>query len=460
MNSILPRLVDLFLRTLANQTEFCPNALNPAYLACFLNGSIVTTELPPKLWSDEPVRVAVSFLRRIAFFILFGLVPALSPVSKRSLTLFSTIGAALFILSAVIEGQWITTRRLIWSPPVIAGLGAGFVYVFWGALSLIWTPFPLESLEHYLSYLMIIALGLIVIALMPERVSASRLYGLAIGVTIGLLLSIAVKTVLGDEGDLNLLRRALILLSLLIPPVAVWLIYRRRDSLAILLAMLAALASVMTANWLCSFALLIAFVTFVAALIRPEQTRIILATVCGLAIVLSPLIPFLLTAPLGLAFGEDHILTITFADWLRLIADEPFRLLTGHGFDTISRAIKAGLAPANVPRGLLVDTWYELGIIGAVALAVFIAALIMLSSAMTRPCAAAMQASLVGALVIATVGGNVSQTSWTISIVLGAFAIAALHKGQYKTARPVSSDIGQLNAKRSRFLILPDSLRF
>jgi O-antigen ligase len=134
--------------------------------------------------------------------------------------------------------------------------------------------------------------------------------------------------------------------------------------------------------------------------------------------------------------------------------------LTGHGFDTIGRAAAAGLIPPNAPHGLLIDTWYELGLIGAVALAVILVSLVMLSSTMTRASAAATQAVIACGATLGALGGNVPQTPWLTSLALAAVAVAALERGQYKTARPKSSDIAALTQKRRGFSIFPDWLSF
>ena len=43
--------------------------------------------------------------------------------------------------------------------------------------------------------------------------------------------------------------------------------------------------------------------------------------------------------------------------------------LTGHGFDMITRAVMSGFIPADAPRSLLFEIWYELGLVGALAAA-------------------------------------------------------------------------------------------
>lgn len=427
---------------------------------CVLNGLIVTTELQPRFRSDEPILDAARFLRRIAFFLLFGAAPAFSPYSKRSLMLFSTIGASLILIAAIMEGNRASRVPNGLSRPLLVALGAGFVYLLWSALSLAWTPFPGESGGRYASFILIALAAVGLIFVMPKRVSASRLYILSGGVTIGYIICLGLSLAPTAEVNASVVNRSLTTLALLVPPVIVWLVYRRRDLLSLMLILMACFATLMLGNIAAFLALVLSSLTFVASLVWPDQMRRWLAVVCGLLILLSPLIPLLTAYPLNFVLGDDHGVAALFMNWFRVVADDPFRLLTGHGFDTISRAASAGFIPPDAPRGILIDTWYELGLVGAISLSVLISALFMVSETMTRPSAAAMHASLVGAMMIGTFGGNLSQTPWLTSLALAAVAIVALERGQYKTARPVSRDIEALKKQPSGFSIFPDRFRF
>ena len=339
-------------------------------------------------------------------------------------------------------------------------LVAGFTYIFWSGLSLAWTPFPGESGGRYASFVTIAVLGALLTHILPRRVGASRLYILSGGVAIGWIICLGLS--FAPEAEINraVVERSLITLSLLVPPVCVWLIYRRRDLLAIILVLAALLATIFLKSFVMTAAMLASMTAFAASLVSPDRTRYYLAIGLGMLVLFAPLIPVLLVFPAGIAFGEESAVAQTFSDWFRIIADDPFRLLTGHGFDTIGRAAEAGLIPLNAPHGLLIDTWFELGIIGAIAEACLFTAFIMLSSTMTRPSAAAMQSVIAGLFVIGVFGGNALQMPWLASVALAGLAIAALERGQYKTARPASSDISALKAKPSGFSIFPERFRF
>ena len=48
-----------------------------------------------------------------------------------------------------------------------------------------------------------------------------------------------------------------------------------------------------------------------------------------------------------------------------IVLHEPLRLFTGHGVDTAVRGVEAGLIASPIPRVVLFEIWYELGVIGA-----------------------------------------------------------------------------------------------
>lgn len=420
----------------------------------------MTAELQPKLWSEEPIRQSANLLRRIAFVLLFGAAPAFSPYSRRSLFLFGTIGGVLLILASVIEGKLNLRRLATPSTSLLVLLIAGFVYIFWSGLSLAWTPFPGESGGRYANFVTILLTGFILILVLPDRVGASRLYGLSGGVTIGWIMALGISFAPDVEIDYSTLLKGLMLLILLTPPTMVWLIYRRRDLLALILVLLASSVIISLHNIMMSIAFGTAILVFLISLAIPERARKLLSYGLGLLILFAPIIPVLFTSLITVILGADAPLSVMFESWSRIVIDEPFRMLTGHGYDTILRAAKAGLIPPDSPQGLLVDAWFELGIIGALALAAIVVSLVTLSGTMTRPSAAAMLASLAAASVIGIAGGNLPQPPWLASLALAALAIAAVERGQYKTARPRSRDIAMLNAEKPRFSLIPHWLQF
>jgi hypothetical protein len=48
-----------------------------------------------------------------------------------------------------------------------------------------------------------------------------------------------------------------------------------------------------------------------------------------------------------------------------IFTHDKLRLITGHGYATVSRGVQDQILPAQTPRALAFTVWYELGIIGA-----------------------------------------------------------------------------------------------
>ena len=113
-----------------------------------------------------------------------------------------------------------------------AGLAAVFL-VFWSGLSLLWTPFPSAALERLLNMAGFGFMGLVAVSALPERMRASNLYLLPLGVGLAaiLALSLTIRPMFAagsQDIDRSLLDRALLLLVLMTPAAVTWLISKDR----------------------------------------------------------------------------------------------------------------------------------------------------------------------------------------------------------------------------------------
>ena len=366
----------------------------------------------------------------------------------------------VLVLASVIEGK-LNLRRLA-SPSLALSitLASAFIYVFWSGLSLAWTPFPGESGGRYATFVTIVLAGFILVLLLKDRVGASRLYALSVGVTIGWIMCLGISFAPDIEIEHSTIEQSLITLIPMTPTTIVWLIYRRRDLLALVLSCSAIFTVISLQDSVMILAFAVSCGVFLFALASPDRTRAALAYGFGISILVAPLLPLIIVGPVRIFVGDESIVTQVFDPLYQIITDDPFRLLTGHGFDTLLRAARAGLIPPNSPHGLLIDCWFELGLIGALSFAALLIGLVMLSSTMTRPSAAAMLAVMAGAFVVGVFGRNLPLQQWLASLALAALAIGALERGQYKTARPRSRDIAELAQQTHRFSFVPHWLQF
>ncbi len=171
---------------------------------------------------------AAGMLRRLGFAVLAMAAPLLAVGSRRALVIVVPLGIAMLVLASVIESEgqqpFGRTREALVKP---AGLTAGFI-VFWSGLSLLWTPFPSDALERLLNMAGFGFMGLVAVSALPERMRASNLYLLPLGVGLAaiLALSLTIRPMLAgvSQGiDRSLLDRALLLLVLMTPAAVTWL---------------------------------------------------------------------------------------------------------------------------------------------------------------------------------------------------------------------------------------------
>jgi hypothetical protein len=120
------------------------------------------------------------------------------------------------------------------------------------------------------------------------------------------------------------------------------------------------------------------------------------------------------------------------------VSDDPLRLMTGHGLDTALRAVNAGLVPAGAPRGLLFEIWYELGFLGAAALALLLVIAVRATRSLDRAVVPGALAAIAAAFMIAMLGLASAQSWWLASLALAAITLAAVNHGQFRTVRPKS----------------------
>ena len=146
----------------------------------------------------------------------------------------------------------------------------------------------------------------------------------------------------------------------------------------------------------------------------------------GIPLVLSPLLPNRID-PNGIA--------ALVSDWGTVVRGEGLRLVTGHGFDAAIRALVAGILPARTPRGLLFDVWYELGVTGAVAMAVMLWFAFQSAARLGKLIAPCMIAALASASAIALSGLAGAQLWWMTLLGVVALAFAIVVRGQSRTER-------------------------
>ncbi|MHB2167239.1 peptide ABC transporter permease [Alsobacter sp. R-9] len=382
---------------------------------------------------------AAGLLRRFGFAVLVIVVPLAAMVSRRGLVILLPIGMALIVVATFLESDGReplgTVRRAAIGP---AGALAAFL-AFWAGLSLVWTPFPDEAAERLLNLVGAGLLAFVAAAALPQRMRVSNLYLMPIGAGLAALSAIWLAWRLGrglEWLDRSILDRGLLLLVLVTPAAVSWLASKDRFISCFLLVAAVTAALIMGEAWPALVALAVGAVIFGIATVDTAIGRWTCMVLIPGLVVAAPAMPFLLRPLSKLVFGATHPRVEMVRTWGRIVYDDPARLFTGHGLDTALRAKLAGLVPQGAPTGLLFEVWFELGFLGAVALALLLARTIDSASRLQGGAAAGALMTLSVAFVLAVAGQGAAQAWWLFGLSLAALTAVAVDRGQYRTTRP------------------------
>ncbi len=368
-------------------------------------------------------------LLRIGIALFAVVAPCAAVVSRRSLFVLLPVAALLMIIgSLLLPGAanlvLRNSRAALTRPLVILPI----LLLVWAGLSFVWTPFPALATERYLRTAGTILITLVALGCLPVRLKAAYSNILPLGVLLASLATIAVMLLAQqsrqpevDGGD-TLLRAVAGLVTLLWPAMMV-LATRERGALAGLLGVCGAGAALLAGTQVALSALLIGVAVFCAGFAATARVAKILGAAIAALLLGAPIIMLALD-PLASrlepnVFGLLHV-------WAEIVRSEGLKLITGHGFDTALRAIGAGLLPADAPRGLLFEIWYELGLVGAGAFALLMWCAFTGAARLGRVTGSFLMGGIATVLTISIAGVSVSQLWWTTQLagVALAFAVA------------------------------------
>ena len=177
-------------------------------------------------------------------------------------------------------------------------------------------------------------------------------------------------------------------------------------------------------------------VAFVLTVFAGRLGVIVTAWFSAGLLALAPLIPFVLRPIAGLVLPERHPFLGALRIWRAVIAGEPERLITGHGFETALRGRLEGLLPANAPSTILFELWYELGVVGALAAAAALLAAILACGRNSPSVVPGMIAAFATAYAFACLGIGTAQMWWFTALALVVLVFVSIERGQFRTTRP------------------------
>ena len=382
----------------------------------------------------DPAEQAAQLLFRIGFGILCIALPVAAIVSRRALVIVAPIGIlVLFSAALMMKGRDAPAERVSRALASPAGLAVLFL-LFWSALSLAWTPYPVPGAERLVRLAGSAAIAVGAVVALPERMRASNLYLVAIGVGCAAAAALGVALFRPWWTDPTVMERAAILISLLGWPAAAWLAMKRRTVAGMAIAGGVGGLALALPGPLILPALLMGAVLLGGALNNLRGATAAFAAAAALLVLGAPAIALAVSmlAPQESGFGR------TMQVWADIIMADPLRLVTGHGLETALRNRIASLLDSSAPTSLLFEVWYELGVLGALALTAAVAFTALSFARLSRTLGSFALGCLAFAFALSVLGLGTSQTWWITALVTVAIAFFAVANGEYRTERPAA----------------------
>jgi hypothetical protein len=391
--------------------------------------------------SSDAAEDAARLLQRLGYVVLALGAPCAEALSSRAIFLFFPIGMALLLVAAMlspVKGVGGRLYEALWSPLGIAC----FALFAWAVLSLAWTPFPIEAIEHLFKLAGTALAVVVALAALRDHIRAADLYLFPIGVLLAMLaiLTLALANHAGVGSYAEKMERTGVALVIMLWPAMAGLAARGRNGMARLLMILTAAFIFAIGAPVTAAALFVGVLALSFAISDIKRTIFDLGIVAAAIVLLSPVAPAISPALARWFFHEKlSSLSGPFASLsgaAEILLHEPLRLFTGHGIDTTTRGVDASLTATPFPRVVLFEVWYELGIIGALlssALAWFGFRSIGSTGAKIAPY---LVAAFACDLTLAFLSEDFSQMTWVTLLAVSAVSAGAAARSQYRTKRP------------------------
>jgi hypothetical protein len=392
---------------------------------------------------------ASRFFSRIGYLLLAVGAPVAVVLHPLGLYVMFSIGVGLILTAAALDAEPGFLERFLrpFFIPAFLALLAGLA---WAALSILWTPYPVPAGQLLLKLIVLLAATMFAVAAPRENARATDLYLFSIGVGLGMATVVArvlAERLIGAPDDGRLMAGGAAIAVLLFPAMG-GLAARGRNGLARLLLIVALCFAYIYSYTPLTIALFAGYLALSFAISDLPRTARELSWGAAALILLSPLIPAL--APTVSAWIFNTRLGSLPAPYraLSVAADvfthDKLRLITGHGFATVSRGVRDGILPADTPRALAFTVWYELGSVGAIlAAAGTWLAFRNLPRAPGR-LAPYMAAAFSAVVALAFLNVDFAEMTTLTLIAIAVISTDVAARSQYRTSRPSAARLANL----------------
>jgi hypothetical protein len=382
----------------------------------------------------DPTEQAALMLFRIGFGIVVILLPLSAIVSRRAPVVIGPIGAIVLAVATLLSRDGLNLthklRNALVGPIGLVSMGL----IGWAILSLVWTPFPAQAAERIFRIVGTAALTVGGVLAIPEKMRTSNLYLIACGVALGIIL-IGLNALSVLRGiDALAVERGTIFISLLAWPAVAHLALKKRSIESMLIAGSIGAIVIILKGPVILPALLVGSVILGGAINNRRATA---------AALMAGIIVLVLGAPLwaylfSYAPPQDTALGRLLPIWADVMTKDPVRLLTGHGMDSALRNKISPLLEVLAPKSLLFEIWYELGLLGAAGLGLFLLLGVDRISRLPHGVAPFALGAFGFSLALSVMGLGTSQTWWLTALSMIIIAFAAVANRQYLAVRPTA----------------------
>jgi hypothetical protein len=389
-------------------------------------------------WDDSqklhPAEQAGLMLFRIGFGIMFIMVPLSAGLSRRAPVVLAPIGAIVMLAAAFMTRNGVDTiqrlRSLPWSPLGIIAI----VLFIWALLSLLWTPWLGYASERLFRIVSTALLTFAAVRLLPRRMKTSNLYLVAIGVCLSIIMTLILQFSPPVKVDGIAFDRNMILLTLLAWPTVTYLALKKRVFESMIIAGAIGTLVIGLRGPTILPALLVGAIILGGAVNNKRAAALALIAGISVTILAAPVWAFALSHMPAQSEGLSGLLQA----WAEVIAKDPLRLLTGHGLDTAFRNKIFPFPETAVPKSLLFEIWYELGLIGSVCLTAYLILSVEGIARLNDRVAPYALGAFGFALSLSIMGLGTSQMWWLTAVSMTIIAFAAIIRRENEVARPVA----------------------